>query len=279
MTTDRGIAVLGLGSLGVAVATRWAAEFSVRGTTRTRQSAERARARGIDAIAADDRSDANLEVARGADVVVLACRPNEALSLAREIAPVLPEDALVISMAVGVRLADVQSALGRSTNVVRAMPNTSAAHGRSMCGLSGDCGTERAGVLLRHLGPVRLIDEAQLDDFSAVAASGIAHVLWLLQGVVDGGLRLGFDEQTSLDMAAGVLMGAEALMSNGDGPLRELIAGLATPGGSTQAGISLLERMGVRGSVAAAVVSTAGRAALLRDGQGNEPQADGGEQR
>ncbi|MFT4188553.1 MAG: pyrroline-5-carboxylate reductase, partial [Aeromicrobium sp.] len=129
----------------------------------------------------------------GADVVIVAVKPQDVPAVLAEVGDVVSPQAVVVSIAAGVTTATFEAALPEGVAVVRAMPNTPALVGQGMFGLSGGsaCGPEHlrlVGDLLGSAGRVVTVPEAQQDALTAVSGSGPAYVFYLVEQMIAGGV-------------------------------------------------------------------------------------------
>ncbi len=176
-----------------------------------------------------------------------------------------PED-VVVSVAAGTTLATIGGAAGSPRSVVRAMPNTPALIGRGITGIYGE--DDEAVSVVRELfeavGDVVVLDkESQFDAVTAVSGSGPAYVFLAIEALADGGVLMGLGRETALRLAVATVEGAAALASEtGDAPsvLKDRVA---SPGGTTIAGLEALESKGFRGALIAAVRAAAERSRAL----------------
>lgn len=195
----------------------------------------------------------------GADVVVLAVKPQVMPSVLEELAEVIESGQLVLSIAAGTTVADLESVLGASHPVVRAMPNTPALIGKGICGLyaSPHCRPhhrEQAERIMRGAGDAMWIeDEALMDVVTAVSGSGPAYFFLLTEALAAAGAGLGLRREDALRLAARTAEGAGAMLSESEESAETLRRRVTSPGGTTQAGIELLESRGFRELVRDAV--------------------------
>lgn len=181
--------------------------------------------------------------------------------------------ALQLSVMAGVRSDALVQATG-SARVVRAMPNTPALIGRGIAGLYArpEVGTaERQAVdqLLAPTGRTLWVDdEGQLDAVTALSGSGPAYVFYVLQAMMQAGTTLGLSAEQSRALALATFDGATALAEQSPLSPAELRAQVTSPGGTTQAAISTLDRLGVQDAFVQALQAAATRARELGDAFG-----------
>jgi len=231
---------------------------------------------------------AKREALAGAKTVVLATKPADVVACLEESRPHLPAFSeaglrgmargagsratawrpLVISVAAGVGTATIERLLPPGTPVVRAMPNTSCSVGESATVLcagrwAGDGGLEVARRLFGVVGLVVDLDESQMNAITGLSGSGPAYVYLLLEAMTEAGARLGLDPDVSYRLALQTLRGAAATAQVTGETAAELRRKVTSPGGTTMAGLAVLEGAGFKQGVIDAVRRAAERAAEL----------------
>jgi pyrroline-5-carboxylate reductase len=203
-------------------------------------------------------SESNADVARFANVVVLAVKPQVIDAALESIAGALAADALVVSIAAGVPLAALETRLPAGARVVRAMPNTAAMALAGATGLAGgryatpaDLDTARA--LFEAVGAVTVVDETLLDAVTGLSGSGPAYVMLIIEALADGGVKMGLSREAALLLATQTVYGsAKLLLETKEHPAR-LKDMVTSPGGTTIAGLHALESGGLRPTLMDAV--------------------------
>src|SRR5215468_10125885 len=219
---------------------------------------------GVEAVSAAD-------AVKRADTLVITVKPQDMSVLLDEIAPHVPADRLVISVAAGIPTAMIERRLGAEIPVVRVMSNTPVHVDEAMSVISagryaGEAHLRRAEELLRPVGKVLRIPESQQDAATALSGSGPAYVYFLVEAMVDAGILLGIPRATALEMVNQAVYGAATMLRDtGEHPviLREAVT---SPGGTTISAIRELERHGVRAAFLAAIESARDRGAELGSG-------------
>jgi pyrroline-5-carboxylate reductase len=224
------------------------------------------------------------EAAKSADTLILAVKPQDMAALLDEIAPHVPADGLVISVAAGITTSLIERRLGGDIPVVRVMSNTPVLVDEAMSVISPGAYArpehlERAEELLRPVGKVLRIPESQQDAATALSGSGPAYVYFLVEAMVDAGILLGMPRGTALEMVTQAVYGAATMLrETGEHPviLREAVT---SPGGTTISAIRELERHGVRAAFLAAIEAARDRGAELggaaprgTESRGSEPR-------
>ncbi len=197
------------------------------------------------------------QVALASDVVLLAVKPGDMQALCKDLAKV-KGSRLYLSIAAGLKLADLESWLGSKQRVIRSMPNTPALVGTGAAAFSkGTTATIDDAVLAKKiLGAVGTADEVSeklLDAVTGLSGSGPAYVYTVIEALADGGVLMGLPRATALTLAAQTVAGAaQMVLETGKHPaaLRDEVT---SPGGTTIAGLEQLEAHGLRNALIQAV--------------------------
>jgi len=213
-------------------------------------------------------------------VVVLAVKPDVVPSVLKELRPRLDKSKQVISIAAGLKLAQIEQWAGDGVPVVRAMPNILVTFRKSSCALVGGRWAEESHLsvatsLFEPLGLVVQAQEKDMDAITALSGSGPAFVFMFLEALSDAGVRCGLSRNLALKLAIQTVSGvAAAAAETGSHPavLRDLVT---SPGGTTIHGIEALESGGFRASVMKALVAATARAAELSRSLAEAPTGHG----
>lgn len=192
-----------------------------------------------------------------AQAVVLAVKPADATNALAACADALASTTLVVSIAAGVTLASLESVVPGSP-VVRAMPNTGTLVGRGAAAIApGTHASELdlaiAERILGTVGIVVRVPEAQLDAVTGLSGSGPAYVFLVAEAMIEAGVRVGLPHDVADALVRQTLVGAGALLAQGDEPPEVHRAAVTSPGGTTEAGLAVLEARGVREALIEAV--------------------------
>ncbi len=213
----------------------------------------------------------NLEVVAAADVIFLAVKPQQMGKVLPQFRGRLGPDKLVVSIAAGIRLATLVEGLGPEVRLVRVMPNTPCLVGKgALAYCLGQRATPQDGELVQQLlGAVGIaypVEEKLIDAVTGLSGSGPAFVYLMIEALADGGVRVGLPRPTALALAAETVLGAaEMVLTTGEHPavLKDRVA---SPGGTTIAGLQALEVGGVRAALIAAVEAATRRSIELSGG-------------
>uniref|UniRef100_A0A7S3YK16 Pyrroline-5-carboxylate reductase n=1 Tax=Lotharella globosa TaxID=91324 RepID=A0A7S3YK16_9EUKA len=241
----------------------------------------------------------NKAVAKGSETLILAVKPNIVPYVLAEVKGCLTSSTLVVSIAAGVSLATMEELLPTGTRLARVMPNTPCLVGETASAYAlGKNATKDDGKtveqILQACGKTCRVQEKLLDAVTGLSGSGPAYVYILIEAMADGGVRMGLPRPVALQLAAQTVLGsAKMVMETGTARTREIDAigkdgakrllmdavfnkkqnsgehpGLlkdkvASPGGTTIAGIHALEKGGFRATVMNAVEAAATRSREL----------------
>ncbi|HET6572757.1 MAG TPA: pyrroline-5-carboxylate reductase [Fimbriiglobus sp.] len=204
-----------------------------------------------------------------ASVLILAVKPQQMPVVQDELRPLLnPHKHLVVSIAAGVTLGQLAAGLGENIRLVRVMPNTPCLVGASASGYApGPVATPADAELVARLfgavGTAVRVPEALLDAVTGLSGSGPAFVYVMIEALADGGVRVGLPRDVALKLAAQTVLGsAQMVLETGQHP-GALKDAVASPGGTTIAGLHALERGGLRAALMDAVEAATRRAEEL----------------
>lgn len=221
----------------------------------------------LSAIAPVATSTDNTVAIEGADVVVLAVKPQVMADVADGIRDaVAASGALVISIAAGITIQSLQARLGDQAAIIRCMPNTPALLQKGATALYANSKCDethraRAEAILRAVGSVYWVgEEALLDAVTALSGSGPAYFFLMMEAMADAGEKMGLDADTSRALAIETGLGAALMAAQGDVDLLELRGRVTSPGGTTQAAIESFEQAGFRQLVESAMDAAKRRA-------------------
>ncbi|KAL0337910.1 UNVERIFIED_CONTAM: Pyrroline-5-carboxylate reductase [Sesamum calycinum] len=241
--------------------------------------------------------DENSQVVQESDVVVFSVKPQVVKDVVLQLRPLLSEKKLLVSVAAGVKLKDLQEWAGHS-RFIRVMPNTQLllvllhrvrqflsyfsyfllvvtsctndvillANLCIVIGL-GAAATKDDGELISKLfgaiGKVWTADEKLFDAITGLSGSGPAYIYLAIEALADGGVAAGLPRELALGLASQTVLGAASMAVTGGKHPGQLKDDVASPGGTTIAGIHELEKAGFRGILMNAVVAAAKRSREL----------------
>lgn len=208
----------------------------------------------------------NREAVQGADVVVLAVKPQDMAGTVQPLADVFAKrPPLVLSIAAGILVADIENWCGPGVAVVRAMPNRPALNSAGATGLfaSPSLSEEQRQLAVQVLGAVGTTvwvrDEAHIDVVTALSGSGPAYFFLLAELITDAAVNLGLDRLSARELAIQTLYGSGLMARASDGDLARLRAEVTSKGGTTEAAVRSFDAANLRGIVAAALSAATDR--------------------
>jgi pyrroline-5-carboxylate reductase len=202
-----------------------------------------------------------------ADIVFLAVKPQSMTEVFDQLQEATKGETLFVSIAAGVTLARLYRGLG-TDRVIRVMPNTPCLVGCGASGYalgrgaSGEDG-QRIGRLLESVGIAVPLEESLLDAVTGLSGSGPAFVYQVIEALTDGGIQVGLPRDVAQKLAAQTVRGAsEMVIVTGQQPA-VLTQHVASPGGTTIAGLAKLEQGALRATIMAAVEAATARSRQL----------------
>ncbi|HET9856547.1 MAG TPA: pyrroline-5-carboxylate reductase [Chthoniobacterales bacterium] len=197
----------------------------------------------------------NAEVAEKAEVIFIGVKPPMVLAVLRELADKI-QNKVVISLAGGVRISSMEKAA--NARVMRALTNTPSVICRAATGIARGSRTTTEDVDLAKkifgaIGVVVEVEEEQIDAVTALSGSGPAFVYTVIEALAAGGTKMGLSADVSLELAAQTVLGAAQLMIESKMSPEELVKMVVTPGGTTAAGLAVMEKLGTSSSLIAAI--------------------------
>ena len=204
------------------------------------------------------------------DVIVLSVKPQQMRDVAAALRPQLGSQ-LIISIAAGIRGADLARWLGDYRAIVRCMPNTPALIGMGITGLVAMDGVsaaqkDSADNILKAVGKnVWLEDETQIDPVTAVSGSGPAYVFYFIEAMQQAAEELGLSAEQGRQLALATFTGAAQLAAQSADPVPLLRERVTSKGGTTYAALTSMEQAGVKEKIVAAIKAAAARGRELGD--------------
>jgi pyrroline-5-carboxylate reductase len=265
------VAVLGAGKIGEAltaglVSSGWRRPEQIVVTARRPERVEELSARyGVVG------TTSNLEAVEGAEIVVVAVKPQDIEILLVEIGHRLNPAQTVLSVAAAIPTALIEEHLGEHVPVVRAMPNTPATVHEGISGIAAGAYAQeehltKAEELLAHVGRTVRVAEEHMDAITAVSGSGPAYFALLAESMIEAGILLGLSREVSTDLVVQTMLGTAKLLRDERMHPVELREMVTSPGGTTIAAIRELEQAGVRAAFLNAIQAAMTRSKELARG-------------
>ncbi len=210
-----------------------------------------------------------------ADVIVLAVKPQQMREVVASVKPYVKSQ-LLLSIAAGIRAADLSRWLGGHQAIVRTMPNTPALVGKGITGAVAMAGVsevqkQTADAILRAVGEtVWIADEVQIDAVTAISGSGPAYVFYFIEAMQQAAVELGLTAEQGRQLAQATFAGAAELAIRSDEPVALLRERVTSKGGTTYAALTSMEASGVKAALVKALHAAADRGKELGEEFGKD---------
>ena len=212
----------------------------------------------------------NLEAVKGADIVILAVKPQVLPNVLRQLRGHIERHALILSIVAGARASSIAQALDHPA-VVRSMPNTPAQVGEGMTVWTATAGVtdrqrDQARAILRALGKeIYAEDEKALDMATAVSGTGPTYVFLVMEALIDAAVHLGFSRFVARELVVQTVLGSAIFARDSDKHMAELRNMVTSPGGTSAEAIYQLEKGSLRTVLSKAVWAAYQRSVMLGD--------------
>ena len=268
MLSHKKIAVIGAGNMGRALIggmlnAKLTSPKNITASRRNEEAVKELRKRwGIHAV-----TD-NKKAAAGADIVILAVKPQLAQAVLGEIAPVIQKNQIIVSIMAGLTTAAIVKKLKKPCPVVRAMPNTPCLVDAGATAIAagthaGEKDLALAESIFKSVGKVVTLPESALDAVTGLSGSGPAYIFLVAEALIAAGVEAGLDPEVSRTLTLETIAGAgRLLVETGEEP-ETLRAQVTSPGGTTEAGLAALETSGLRKAFEVAVAAATARSRIM----------------
>lgn len=208
------------------------------------------------------------DVCRRAGILVLAMKPKDAAEAIMELHGSVAPDQLIISVIAGVSTAQIEQWLGVSCPIIRTMPNTSSAVGLSATGIACNRHVSEeqfrtATQLLGAIGEVYPVEEDELDIVTGLSGSGPAYIYYMVEAMVSAGTKAGLTREVARQLTLQTVLGAARMLLDTNEEPALLRKKVTSPGGTTQAGLEVLESYQFQEAVTAAILRATERSREL----------------
>jgi len=195
----------------------------------------------------------NIEVINKSDIIFLAVKPQIINTILNEIKDVVSDDKIIISIAAGIKIKQIESILGNK-KIVRVMPNTPCLVGQMAAGMSPNSQTtdkeiSKVKEILESSGTVIQLDESLLDAVTGLSGSGPAFVARLIEAFTEAGKNNNLPEDIAYKLALKTFEGTAKLLSEKNLKPNELIDMVSSPNGTTVAGREILENSDINDTI------------------------------
>jgi pyrroline-5-carboxylate reductase len=206
----------------------------------------------------------------GADIVVLAMKPKDAASAITQVREHLTEHMLVISVLAGVSMNAIETLAKKPLAIVRAMPNTSATVGKSATAVAVNTRVseeqiKRTKKLFGTVGLTTFVEEEQLDAVTGLSGSGPAYIYYLIEAMENSAVEVGLEKEMAQELIVQTLIGAAEMVKKSTKTSEQLRRDVTSPGGTTEAGIKVLEEKGVQEAFIACIKAATAQSKKMGD--------------
>lgn len=257
------IAFLGAGNMAGAIIEGMLSQHypatHITTTNRSREQQQHWQARGLHAV------HCNIEAVKQADIVIVGVKPVGVNDLLNQIAPHTKEDAVVVSLAAGVPIANFEHFLPKHA-IIRTMPNTPTQVQQGVTGVfaNHNCTTKQTELVVNLFAPLGLVhkcrDESDIDRVIAVAGSAPAYFFLFMESMINASIAQGMNEEDAKAMTYQSALGAATMAQKSGIDAAELRRRVTSPGGTTEQAILHFQEAGLESTVKEAMDKCRSRA-------------------
>ncbi len=207
-------------------------------------------------------TDNNKEIAQAADIIVLAVSPKVYETVIQEIKEYINLDKIIVTIAAGIEMKQMESWFGKEVKIVKTMPNTPVLTNAGISAISPNKHIHKEDLdevcsIFACFGEYELLDEKDFHAFIALCGSSPAYVFMMIEAMGDAGVKLGLSRKQAYKMAEQAILGSAKLaLETGEHPaaLKDMVC---SPGGTTIEAVTVLEKQGFRQSLITAMEACA----------------------
>lgn len=265
--TNKRVAVIGAGNMGVALIRGLIDSRAVPPENITVKNKRPERSRALAEKYGVRIASTSLECARDADIVLLSVKPQIFARVLEEIREATPS-ALLLSVAAGISTRRIETVLGGTPRVIRAMPNTPAVIKEGATAVAAGLYVNEDDIALaetvfQKIGRVVVVDEVHIDAVTGLSGSGPAYVFLIIEAFADAGVKVGLTREVAMELAVQTIQGSARMLQLTQEHPGKLKDQVTSPGGTAIAGLHTLEAGGLRTTIMNAVESATNRAREL----------------
>lgn len=210
------------------------------------------------------------EVAKNSEVLLLTVKPQILESVLEQIKPHLNPNALIISPVAGVKIEKINSALGKNKKIIRVMPNTPLMYSAGATAIAvGDGVSEKEKDFCEKLfaasGVTVFLPEEQIDVVTGISGSSPAFFMRFAREIINEGVNQGMSREDAEKLVLGTMLGTAKMMQLSDRTADELIKAVASPGGTTEAGLKTMDKLDFDTSVSQIISAAVNRSKELSE--------------
>lgn len=187
------------------------------------------------------------ELAEISEVIFLTVKPQILFSVLEELKNYIKQDALIISPVAGVKIAKIDNALGSNKKIIRVMPNTPLMYSAGATAISigakvGQSEADFCEKIFSKSGVTVILPEEQIDAVTGISGSSPAFFMRFANEIINEGVRQGISRENAEKLVLGTMSGTAKMMLESDRSAEELIKAVASPGGTTEAGLNKMNQ-------------------------------------
>lgn len=252
------IAIIGTGNLGTSIAKGLLTNNAVTTLYLTKRNVSEIQ--NFETYNNVTITNSNEEAIKNSDILIFAVQPKHLEAILLEHKNLLTKNHVLISTITGFSIEKIETIIGKDQSIIRAMPNTAIAVGKSMtCLCANNQGTkqiETAKAIFNQLGNAMVISENLMQSATVVCASGIAFWMRLIRATTQAAIQLGFDAKEAQELAMFTSEGAANLLIQSGNHPEEEIDKVTTPKGCTIEGLNEMEHKGLSSSLIQGMVAS-----------------------
>ena len=208
------------------------------------------------------------QLLHNATIVILAVKPQNVFEALAAAKPYINKQMLIISVAAGISTNTIAEIIGRNIPIIRSMPNTSAAVGKSATALCTNNFTtetqlETAKALFETFGTATVVREEQLDSVTGLSGSGPAYIYYIVEAMEEAAIKIGLDQAAAKELIVQTLNGAAEMLQQSPKTPATLRKEVTSPGGTTEAGLKVLQAHEVKEAFVECIVAATERSKQL----------------
>lgn len=258
------ITIIGCGNMGQALAQRLSSTAQLFFYDHNKEKAELLEQQGYGTACRNI-----IEALCASEIIILAVKPQNLKQLAELIKDKLKGNQMIVSLLAGITIATLNKYFP-AIKIVRMMPNLPVIYGEGVIGLSlsetlANEDKEHLKKIFEPLGKIYVIEEEKMDALTALAGSGPAFVFSMVEAMVDAGIAMGFSASVAQDLIHQMLRGSLVLLEQSGKHPGELKWQIASPQGTTIAGLKRLEELALRGGIINTFLAAYDRTKALGD--------------
>ena len=207
-------------------------------------------------------------MAENVDLLFLTVKPQILTSVLEELKPHLKEDTLIISPVAGVKMAKINASLGGNKKIIRVMPNTPLMYsaGATAIATGGGVSEEEKSFcekIFASSGVTAILPEEQIDAVTGISGSSPAFFMRFAREIINEGVNQGMNRDDAEKLVLGTMLGTAKMMLESDRTADQLIKAVASPGGTTEAGLKTMDEGDFDGLVSKVISSAVNRSKEL----------------